>query len=329
MDLDAQQEQSGTGMFLTLADQLINAAAERLKPPIGSLEELDLWLALETTDLTQLQPATLAELISSSAFGSFLAKLAEHPRTGQVLLKVMQDPSVEEIFAERLRTEGPEHADLIAAIVARAGSAATDAAKRAPLQAWLVNAVTDRQFGRYVVPSLLVEAAGRGVEIHSDALAASVGASADLDSLQRFSFVVGTRTWSPATEAELASFFQTGRKPSPETRSLLRESPAKVAAFIDRQLDGDAWRLGVIGRAAERWPDASLDELIAILVLSKTIPTDWPVRLLAARPATVARATLTQQWPAIAAQLGIPDSIAAMLSVPKKPWWKLADRDEG
>ncbi|MFZ1410044.1 MAG: hypothetical protein WAS07_01135 [Micropruina sp.] len=325
LELDQQRERAGTGLFITLADQLITAAAGGLNPPIGSLAELDLWLAMETSDLLDLSAATLAELIGSAAFGSFLAKLADHPRIGQVLLKLLADPSVEEAFADRLRAEGPEYADLIAAFVAGAGSSETDAAKRAPLQTWLVNAVTDRQFGRYVVPSLLAEAAGRRVEIHSDTLVTCLATSTEADALQPLTFAVGSARWSAVTEAELAGFLADGGKLSPQTAGLLRESPTKVAALIDRRLQAGEWRAGVIGRAAERWPDAGLDELIAILVRSEKLPTDWPVRVLAARPAAVARPILAAQWPSIAAHLGIPDSIAGMLSVPKKPWWKLSD----
>lgn len=250
-----------------------------------------------------------------------LAKLAAHPRCDEVLRRMLGDAEVEDALAGRLRSDGPEHADLVAALVRALGETGA-ASGRGPLQSWVLQAVGSDAFANYVVPPLEAEARGGGVHVHATDLAALLGQAVEIDDLRRgFIFEASPIRWGGVAEAEFEASLRGDHTLSAGTRELLRTQPAKAAAFLDARLAAKALPTTAVGWALERWTDADLPDLVTVLVRTKSVPHDWVVKALGARPEAVAREILSAQWPAIAAQLGVPDSVAGMLAVPKKSWW--------
>lgn len=324
-DLDLEPGRPGSTpaseAYLPLADQLVNGSTGQPALRVRSLGDLKALLALERADLASVDLPTLAEALGTPFFDAVLAKLASHPHCGEVLRRMLADADTEDALASRLRTDGPQHADLVAAVVRAVGDTGA-ASSRGPLQSWLLQAVGADAFANYVVPPLEAEARGGGVRVHAVDLAALLGQTVPIDDLRRgFVFDASPTRWGGVAEAELEASLRGDHRLSTGTRELLRAQPAKAASFLDARLESAALPPTAVAWALERWTDADLPDLVAVLVRSKSVPHDWVVRALGARPDAVAREILTAQWPAIAAQLGVPVSVAEMLAVPKKSWW--------
>ena len=326
LDMDARGAVAGTGAHLALAEQLIHAAADDSPPPIRTLADLQSWLSLEQADLATVAPSTLRRAVAGPAFGLLLAKLSRHPRCGEVLLRILADSRTEEAVASEFGRQGPEHADLVATLVGLVGAEPAAPGTQGSLQSWLLNAVGADQFAKYVVPSLVAEAHDEGrVVVHSADLARVLALTLDQDDLTGFRFAVGTLEWSAVTEAEISAFVRENRPMSAASWTLIGRAPARAAAFIDDRLDCGAWREAALGRALARWPQESLTALMSVLTKTTQVPKDWPAKVLGQHPAPVVRQVLEETWPELAAHLGIPESVAAQLTVARKPWWRLGD----
>ena len=323
LDLDPDRPASAPASeaYLPLADQLVNGGTGQPALRVRSLGDLKALLALERTDLASVDLATLAKALGTPFFDAVLAKLAAHPHCDDVLRRMLADGAVEDALATRLRTDGPEHADLVAALVRALGETGA-ASGRGPLQSWVLQAVGSDAFANYVVPPLEAEARGGGVHVHATDLASLLGQSVEIDDLRRgFIFVASPTRWGGVAEAEFEASLRGDHTLSPGTRELLRTQPAKAAAFLDARLESKSLPAAAVGWALERWSDSDLPDLVGVLVRTTSVPHDWVVKALGARPEPVAREILTAQWTAIAAQLGVPAPIAEMLTVPKKSWW--------
>lgn len=323
LDLDPARPRStpASEAYLPLADQLVNGGTGQPALRIRSLADLKALLALERADLASVDHATLAKALGTPFFDTVLAKLAAHPRCDEVLRGMLADPAVENALAGRLRSDGPENADLVAALVRALGETGAKTG-RGPLQSWVLQAIGTDAFANYVVPPLVAEARAGGVHVHATDLAALLGQSVDIDDLRRgFLFTASPERWGGVAEAEFEASLRGDHPLSPGTRSLLRTQPAKAAAFLDERLESKALPATTLAWALERWSDADLPDLVTVLVRAKSVPHDWVVKALGARTEPVAREILAAQWPAIAAQLGLPAAIAELLTVPKKPWW--------
>jgi hypothetical protein len=234
---------------------------------------------------------------------------------------MLADSDTEEVLAARLRSDGPEHADLVAAVVRVLGETGASGG-RGPLQSWVLQAVGADAFANYVVPPLVAEAREGGVHVHAADLASLLGQSVEIDDLRRgFVFDAAPDRWGRVAEAEFEASLRGDHRLSAGTRELLRTQPAKAAAFLDGRLTSRALPPTALAWALERWTDADLPDLVRVLVRTKAVPHDWVVKALGARPEPVAREILATQWPAIAAQLGVPAPLAELLAVPKRSWW--------
>ncbi len=323
LDLDAGRAVAGPAVHSELAALLtLDGPAAT---PVRTLADLRSWLTLARADLTAIGGEALRRAIDGPLFGEFLARLCSHPRCGAALLRVLADPGTEDAFADRLRSDGPESADLVATLIGRVGSADAGAAARGSLQTWLLTSVGADQFAAYVAAPLAVQARAEGVEIHSDELAAALARSRTPEDLAWFDFAVGTQRWSAVTEVELIAYLLQDKPLSSATWTLLRRSPERAAAFLDDQLTSGTLREATLGHALARWPQESLTDLIAVLTRTKQVPKEWAVRVLGQHPAPVIRAVLETSWPDLAAHLGIPDAVAEQLTLTRKPWWRFGD----
>ncbi len=322
LDLDPSHPTStpASEAYPPFADQLVNGGAGLPALRVRSLSDVKALLAVERADLATVDLSTLAKALGTPFFDAVLAKLADHPHGDDVLRRILADTDAEEALATRLRAEGPQQADLVAAVVRALGEAGT-AAGRGPLQSWILQAVGEDAFASYVVPSLVAESRTGAVEVHARDLAALLGRTVGVQDLQRFVFEVAPERWGGVAEAEFEGALRGDRRLSSQTRELLRSQPAKAARFLDERLAAEALPATAVAWALERWSDAELPDLVTVLVRSKAVPHDWVVKALGVRPEPVARQILATQWPAIAAQLGVPEAISGLLSVPKKSWW--------
>ena len=323
LDLDPDHPASApaSGAYLPLADQLVNGGSGLPALRIRSLGDLKALLALERADLASVDLPTLARALGTPFFDAVLAKLAAHARCDEVLRRMLADGDTEEVPAARVRRDGAGHADLVAARGRVLGETGASGG-RGPLQSWVLQAVGAEAFVNYVVPPLIAEAREGGVQVHAADLASLLGRSVEVDDLRRgFVFEASPDRWGRVAEAEFEASLRGDHRLSAGTRELLRTQPAKAAAFLDGRLTSKALPQTALAWALERWTVADLPDLVRVLVGTKAMPHDWVVKALGARPEPVAREILATQWPAIAAQLGVPASLAELLAVPKKPWW--------
>ncbi len=323
LDLDPDRPAStpASAAYLPLADQLVNGSTGQPALRVRSLGDLKALLALERADLASVDLVTLAKALATPFFDAVLAKLAAHPHCDEVLRRMLADPDTEDALASRLRTDGPANADLVAAVVRALGETGAESG-RGPLQSWVLQAVGADAFSNYVVPPLEAEARSGGVPVHATDLATLLGQAVEIDDLRRgFIFEASPGRWGAVAEAEFEASLRGDHRLSAGTRELLRTQPARAAAFLDARLESKALPATAVAWALERWSDADLPDLVTVLVRTKAVPHDWVVKALGARPEAVAREIIASQWPAIAAQLGLPASVAQMLAVPKKSWW--------
>jgi hypothetical protein len=320
LHVDPPRSIVASGAYLALADQLVTGGTDVPVGRVRSLADLRSLLALERSDLATVELGQVTHAVDTPLFDAVLTKLTEHPGCPEVMLRFIGDTGLDETLARRLREEGPQHADLVATLMRRFGQASSTPARR-PLQAWLLAAVGPDQFADYVVPPLIAEARSEGVTVHSPELATLLADQLDVGDLSSFTFVSAPTRWGPVVEAEFEASLRAEGTMSAASRQLVSDQPARAATFLDSRLESGDLPAKAVAWALERCTDGDLPALVAVLVHSKAVPREYVVKALGARPEAVIRAILDAQWPRIAAQLGVPASVAGLLAVQRKSWW--------